>query len=107
MNYLRFVFGVIFISFLVFVLYIKSYSPVFDIEKSIKTNIPRVTIFKYINNYHNWIEWNPWFQENPNLKINIKENSPEYSTLEWENGKGVITTISSNFHNKIVQEIKI
>jgi len=109
MNYFRHVFGVIFISFLVFVLYIKSYSPVFNIEKSIKTNIPRVTIYKYVNNYHNWIEWNPWFQENPDLKISYKENSLEYPTLEWENknGKGVITTTSSNFQNKIVQEIKI
>jgi|TARA_Y100000389_G_scaffold204437_1_gene256943 hypothetical protein len=109
MNYLRFVLGVIFISFLVSVLYIKNYSPVFIIKKSINTNIPTATIHEYINNHHDWPEWNPWIQENPDIKLTHKKNSPIYPTLEWEskNGNGVLTTKSTSNQNQITQEVNI
>tara|TARA_B100000767_G_scaffold275785_2_gene315591 strand:- start:1664 stop:2659 length:996 start_codon:yes stop_codon:yes gene_type:complete len=109
MNYLRFILGVIFISFLVFVLYIKNYSPIFIIEKSIDTNIPTATLYEYINNNHNWSEWNPWIEENTDVKITHKESSSIYPILEWESksGNGVLRTTSTSNQNQIIQEISI
>lgn len=109
MNYLRFILGVIFISFLVSVLYVKNNSSIIIIEKSIDTNIPTATIHDYINNYDDWHEWNPWIQENPDIKITHKESSKINPTLEWESkrGNGVLITKSTGDHNQIIQEVKI
>ena len=107
MHYLRFIFGVLFISLLVLVLYIKNLPSTYEVERSIYTSIPAATLYNYLYDFENWPEWNPWILEDPEMKLSFSQNNSNQPEYRWEGkeGNGTIKTLKTNAPFEIEQQM--
>ena len=107
MHYLRFIFGVLFISLIVLVLYIKKLPNTYKVERSIYTSIPAPTIYNYLYDFENWSEWNPWIIEDPEMKLSFSQNKSNQPEYRWEGkeGNGTMKTLKTNAQFEIEQQM--
>ena len=107
MHYLRFIFGVLFISLIVLVLYIKNLPNTYKVERSIYTSIPAPTIYNYLYDFENWSEWNPWIIEDPEMKLSFSQNKSNQPEYRWEGkeGNGTMKTLKTNAQFEIEQQM--
>ena len=107
MNYLRFIFGMIFIVFLVGVLYIKNQPSSYRVERAIYTSIPAPTLYNYIHDFENWPEWNPWILEDPEMKLKFTKSNSNLPSYEWKgrDGNGSMNTLKTAAPHLIEQEM--
>ena len=107
MHYLRFIFGVLFISLLVLVLYIKNLPNTYEVERSIYTSIPAATLYNYLYDFENWPEWNPWILEDPEMKLSFSQNNSNQPEYRWEGkeGNGTMKTLKTNAPFEIEQQM--
>ena len=107
MHYLRFIFGVLFISLLVLVLYIKNLPNTYEVERSIYTSIPAATLYNYLYDFENWPEWNPWILEDPEMKLSFSQNNSNQPEYRWEGkeGNGTMKTLKTNAPFEIKQQM--
>ena len=97
MHYLRFIFGLLFIVFIVLLLHIKNLPNTFRIECAIRTSVPAETLYNYIKDFENWSEWNTWIKEDSTMKLQFKNIGTENPSYSWDgkNGIGSMETISA------------
>ena len=107
MHYLRFIFGVLFISLLVLVLYIKNLPNTYEVKRSIYTSIPAATLYNYLYDFENWPEWNPWILEDPEMKLSFSQNNSNQPEYRWEGkeGNGTMKTLKTNAPFEIKQQM--
>ncbi len=46
--------------------------PVFLVSRTAPVNTPASTVFKYVNNLHNWDKWSPWSKLDPNAQTKLE-----------------------------------
>ena len=99
MHYIRFIIGVLFFIFLSFLLHIKNTTSEFKIKRTITTSIPAETLYKYIHDFEQWPEWNPWIQEDPEMKLTFNKTNSELPSYKWygKEGSGSVKTITTDY----------
>ena len=107
MHYLRFIFGLLFIVFIILLLHIKNLPNTFRIECAIRTSVPAETLYNYIKDFENWSEWNTWIKEDSTMKLQFKNIGTENPSYSWDgkNGIGSMETISAQAPYIINQKI--
>ncbi|MDA8699117.1 SRPBCC family protein [Flavobacteriaceae bacterium] len=105
MHYIRFIIGVLFFIFLIFLLHIKNIPSEFKIKRTITTSIPAETLYKYIHDFEQWPEWNPWIQEDPEMKLTFDKTNSELPSYKWygKEGSGSVKTITTDYPHQIKQ----
>ena len=51
------------------------------VKKSLLIQKEADSIFKYLNDFHNWPQWSPWLIADPNASLNIDMDGKFYN---WE-----------------------
>lgn len=105
MSYLRTLFVLLLVLFLVSLLYVKHQPNSFVIQRSILTTVPTATLYNYIAKVENWHEWNHLTQDSLNTKTTLFGFPINNPLPKWKNPNENIKTIESEEPKKIVQQI--
>jgi effector-binding domain-containing protein len=81
------------------------FSKYFEVEKSIDINNSAILVFEQINNLKNWEKWDPWLNNEPNMKLQYNNTKSGVGSLKkWESksySNGQMEIIESFFINSI------
>jgi uncharacterized protein YndB with AHSA1/START domain len=73
-----------------FLLFATSKPDSFEVERSIKIKAPPDTVFRLVNDLHQWETWSPWAEKDPEIKSTFRgANSGIGAVHEWSGNRGV------------------
>ncbi len=108
MRILKYLFLLLLLSLVALTIFIATQKGDFIIERSKIINSPKATLFNYVNDTKNWVEWNSWAVEDPEIKMIYSKNTTgKGSFYSWEgkNGSGDIETLYTKDNDSIVQKM--
>ena len=77
----------------------------FHVERSIVINMPVDSVFKQVNDFNNYAQWNPWLALDPEARTQVSEPSfGAGSQWSWEGeiiGKGQLTRLEVETNKSI------
>ena len=108
MKALKYIFLILLALIVVASIYLATLDGKYDVKRSriIKAN-PEV-VFDNINDYKNWQEWGPWYEEDPSIKVTYADNTVgEGGSYSWtsKDGDGTMNTLKVEKPKRIEQEI--
>lgn len=81
----------------------------YQVEQSKIIEAPQEMVFNEVNEYTNWENWGPWYQEAEDIAVNYEEKtSGEGAGFSWQSddtGDGSITTTKATPFTSIEQKI--
>ena len=87
MHYLCFIFGLLFIVFIILLLHIKNLPNTYRVECALRTSVPAETLYNYIKDFENWSEWNTLIKEDSTMKLQFKNIGTENPSYSWDGEK--------------------
>lgn len=89
-------------------LYLGSLDGKYDVTRSRIIEAPREVVFNEINDYKNWKEWGPWYEEDSTIAVTYGENTVGLgASYTWTGveGDGQMQTLKVEEPSRIEQEI--
>ncbi len=110
MKALKYILLLLLVLIIGFSIYIAVQPNSFEVERSRTMKAPASMVYNNIIDFKNWESWSSWVEEDPEMKINLPENTlgigGSYS-WEDENGVGTMKTLDAKPNSSIVQEMQI
>jgi len=108
MKILKYLFFIILIAIIGGSLYLATMDGKYDIQRSRLIKASPEMIFYDLNDYKNWKEWGPWYEEDPTIVATYAENTVgEGGSYSWtgKEGSGTMKTLKVDKPKRIDQEI--
>lgn len=90
-------------------IYIATKDGKFQVEQEMIMEAPQEVVYKEVNDFTTWKNWEPWSQETDDMILNYgKKTSGEGASYSWQSeemGKGKMITTKANPHKTIEQKI--
>jgi effector-binding domain-containing protein len=109
MRILKYIFLLLLLSLVALSIFIATQKGDFLVERSKIINSPKSSVFNYVNDYRNWIDFGSWVAEDPEMKITYQKNTiGKGSSYSWEgkDGNGEIHTINTKENDSIIQKME-
>ena len=108
MKILKYLFFIILIAIIGGSLYLATMDGKYDVQRSRLIKASPEMIFHDLNDYKNWKEWGPWYEEDPTIVTTYAENTVgKGGAYSWtgRKGSGSMKTLKVDKPKRIDQEI--
>lgn len=109
MKILKIIFIFLLILIVLGALYLGTLDGKYDVRRSRSIAADPVVVYNDLNDYKNWSDWGPWFEEDSTLTVQYesktKGNDAGYSWTSEKDGGGRMRTLKTNPPERLDQEI--
>jgi effector-binding domain-containing protein len=108
MKFLKYFFLILLIAIVAGAIYLATLDGSYDVKRSRIIKAQPEVVFNDLNDYKNWQEWGPWYEQDSTIKATYPENTVgEGASYSWtsEEGEGEMHTLSVEKSKKLDQEI--
>lgn len=109
MKFLKYFILFLLVLIVLLAIYLGTLDGTYDVSRKRAVKAPPEVIFNELNDYKNWKDWGPWFEQDSTLQVNYEPNTigegAAYSWTSEVEGGGRMKTIKVMPHKKLEQEI--
>ena len=108
MKILKYIFFLLLIFIVIGAIYLATLDGEYEVKRSRIIKAEPTVIYNELNDYKNWKDWGPWYEEDPSIVATYDENTiGEGASYSWKSkeGEGSMKTIKVDKPNRIDQEI--
>ncbi len=108
MKILKYIFFLLLIFIVIGAIYLATLDGNYEVKRSRIIAAEPTVIYNEINDYKNWEDWGPWYEEDPSIVANYADNTiGEGASYTWisKDGEGSMKTIKVEESKRIDQEI--
>lgn len=108
MRILKYIFLLLVLVFVALCVYISTNESAYNVNQKITIQLPKSTLFNYVNDYKNWNEFNSALQKDSTTKIDYSKIAVGVgATMDWKNEHtfGSIKTIFTAQNDSISQKV--
>ncbi len=108
MKILKYIFFLLLIFIVIGAIYLATLDGNYDVKRTRLIKVQPEVIFNEINDYKNWKDWGPWYEQDPSIVAVYPEKTiGEGASYAWtsKEGEGSMKTIKVNKPKRIDQEI--
>jgi len=108
MKFLKYLFLFLLIAIVAGSIYLATLDGSYDVKRSRIIEAQPEVVFNDLNDYKNWQEWGPWYEEDSTIVATYPENTVgEGASYSWmsEDGEGEMRTLKVDKPKSLDQEI--
>lgn len=108
MRFLKYLFIFVLILIVAGSVYLASLDGSYDVKRSRLIRAAPEVVFNDLNDYRNWADWGPWYEEDSTIAVTYAEKTVgEGASYSWtaEGGDGSMRTLSTQPYERIDSEI--
>lgn len=108
MRILKYIFLLLLLVFVALCVYIFTQNGSYSVQEKLEIQLPKSTLFNYVNDYQNWKEFNEGLMKDSTTKVDFSKVSLGVgASMDWknENSNGTIQTIFSDQNDSIAQRV--
>ena len=95
--------------FVIGAIYLATLDGSYDVAKTRVIDADPIVVFNDLNDYRNWKEWGPWYEQDSTIRVQYSDNTVgEGGAYTWTSdveGGGIIKTLKVHKAERLDQEM--